>query len=167
MICYFRESLKHSIKVEIEQQDRESINFEEIVQSAVNAKAKAGLRSSTMVQDLDACCPRGHCPSHNTFSKMQTQGSSHKNSPRSEKSKNKDLKSSSPHNNAAELAKKENKKKWLRGHKREQNKQTLATDDNTKALKKKKKRRDPSKITYFNCNKKSHYASNYIELPKN
>ena len=26
-----------------------------------------------MVWDLDARCPRGHRPSHNTFSKMQTQ----------------------------------------------------------------------------------------------
>ena len=42
--------------VEMEQQDRESINFEEIVQKAVNVKAKAGLRSSTMVWDLDICC---------------------------------------------------------------------------------------------------------------
>ena len=31
MICYFREGLKPSIKVEIEQQDRESIDFEEMV----------------------------------------------------------------------------------------------------------------------------------------
>ena len=33
----------------MEQQDRESMDFEEMVQRAVNAKAKAGLRSSTMV----------------------------------------------------------------------------------------------------------------------
>ena len=49
MICYFWQSLKSFIKVKIEQQDRESINFEEMVQKAVNAEAKAGLRSSTMI----------------------------------------------------------------------------------------------------------------------
>ena len=49
MICYFREDLKLSIKVKIEQQDWESVNFEEIVQKAVNVEVKAGLRSSTMV----------------------------------------------------------------------------------------------------------------------
>ena len=57
MICYFREGLKPSIKVEIEQQDREAIDFEEMVQKAVNAEAKAGLRSSAMVQDSDIHCP--------------------------------------------------------------------------------------------------------------
>ena len=73
MICYFRKGLKPSIKVEIEQQDRESIEFEEIVQRAVNAEAKAGLKSSTMVQKSDIHCSRGHRPSYNTSSKVKTQ----------------------------------------------------------------------------------------------
>ena len=71
MICYFREGLKPSIKVEMEQQDRESIDFKEMVQRVVNAKAKTGLRSSTIVWESDAHCPRDHCPSHNTSSKVQ------------------------------------------------------------------------------------------------
>ena len=70
MICYFQEGLKPSIKVKIEQQDWESVNFEEMVQKAVNAKAKAGLRSTTMVRDSDIRCSRGHRPSNNTTSKM-------------------------------------------------------------------------------------------------
>ena len=37
MIYYFREGLKPFIKVEMEQQDRESMDFEEMVQRAVNA----------------------------------------------------------------------------------------------------------------------------------
>ena len=56
----------------MEQQDRESMDFEEMVQRAVNAEVKAGLRSSTMVRKSDAYCPKGHCPSHNTSSKVQT-----------------------------------------------------------------------------------------------
>ena len=76
----------------MEQQDRESMDFEEMVQRAVNAEAKAGLRSSTMVRELDARCPRGHRPSHNTSSKVQTQGSSHKDSPRTEESRPKEAK---------------------------------------------------------------------------
>ena len=31
MICYFRKDFKSFIKIEIEQQDRESVNFEEMV----------------------------------------------------------------------------------------------------------------------------------------
>ena len=73
MICYFREGLKFSIKVEMEQHDWESMDLEEMVQRTVNAEAKAGLKSSTMVRESDAPCPRIHRPSHNTSSKVQTQ----------------------------------------------------------------------------------------------
>ena len=72
MICYFQESLKPSIKVEIEQQDWESINIEEKMQKAVNVEAKASLRSSNMVQGSDIHCPRGHRLSKSIASKVQT-----------------------------------------------------------------------------------------------
>ena len=49
MIYYFWKDLKPLIKVEIEKQDWESMNFEEMVQKAVNAEAKVGLRFSIMV----------------------------------------------------------------------------------------------------------------------
>ena len=117
MICYFQEDLKPSIKVEMEQQDWESTNFEEMVQRAVNAKVKTDLRSSTMVRELDTHCPRGHRRSHNTSSKVQTQSSSQKDSSRSKKPKLKDLKSASSRDNAPKSAKKEDrmeKKKKLR-----------------------------------------------------
>ena len=48
------------------------MNFEEMVQKAVNAEVKAGLQSSTIVQDLDIRYPKGHCPSNSTASKVQT-----------------------------------------------------------------------------------------------
>ena len=75
----------------MEQQNRESIEFEEIVQRTVNAEAKAGLRSNTMVRESDARCPRGRRPSHNTFSKVQTQGTIDKE-PRTEESRPKKAK---------------------------------------------------------------------------
>ena len=92
MICYFRKSLKPFIKVEIEQQDRESTNFEEIVQKAVNTEAKVGLRSSTMVQDLDIRFPKSHRPSKRSASKVQPQGTTAKDSSRPKKPKAKDTK---------------------------------------------------------------------------
>ena len=109
MICYFWKGLKPSIKVKMEQQDRKSMDFEEIVQRAVNAEAKAGLRSSTIVWESDARCPRGHCPSHNISSKVQTQGTTAKE-PRSEQLKPKDPKSAPSRDDLAEPAKKEDKK---------------------------------------------------------
>ena len=54
----------------MEQQDRESMDFEEMVQKTVNTKAKVGLRSSTMIRELDIRSLRGYRPSHNIFSKM-------------------------------------------------------------------------------------------------
>ena len=102
MIYYFREGLKPSIKVAMEQKDREFMDFEEMVQRAVNVEAKAGLRSSTMVLDLDARCPRDHPLSHNTSSKVQTQGS--QNSSRSKEPKPKNPKPAPSHDNAAKPA---------------------------------------------------------------
>ena len=84
------------------------MNFEEMVQRAVNVEAKAGLKSSTRVRDSDAYCLKGHRPSHNTSLKVQTQGS--KDSFYSEEPKPKDPKLALSRNNATELAKKKNRK---------------------------------------------------------
>ena len=70
LICYFREDLKPFIKVEMEQSDRESMNFKEIIQRAVNGEPKTNLRSSTMVRDSDIHCPRNHRFSNSTASKV-------------------------------------------------------------------------------------------------
>ena len=114
------------------------MDFEEMMQRAVNVEAKAGLRSSTMVRDLDAHCLRGHRSSHNTSSKVQTQGS--KDFSRSKELKPKDPKPALLRDNVAEPAKKENKKEkkkrfWnqRRDHTGEQ---TPATGVNIKAPKK-------------------------------
>ena len=71
MIYYFRKSLKPSIKVEKEQQDWQSMNFEEMVQRVVNAEAKEYLRSSIIIRVSDIYYVRGHCLSNNTVSKVQ------------------------------------------------------------------------------------------------
>ena len=135
------------------------------MQKAVKAKFKAGLKSSAMVRELDVRCVRGHCLSHNTSSKVQTQGSSHKDSPRSEKLKPKDLKPAPSCDDAAEPAKKEDrnkKKKKLQSQRREHTgEQTPAIGINTEVLKKKIKAR------CFNCIKKSQYANEYTKPPKN
>ena len=96
---------------------------------------------------------------------MQTQGFSHKDSLHSEEPKLKDPKPAPSRDNAAEPAKKEDrkeKKKRLRKQRwKHTNEQTPTTRVNTKAPKKKLKAR------YFNCNKKGHYANECIKPPKN
>ena len=92
MICYFREGLKSSIKVKMEQQDRESMNFEEKIQRVVNMEAKVGLKSSTMVWDSNIRYPRGHRLSNSTALKVQTQEITAKDFSRPKKPKFKDIK---------------------------------------------------------------------------
>ena len=169
MSRYFWEGFKPSIKVEIEQQDRALTSFEKMMQRAINAKAKVGLRSSTMVWDSDVRCPKGHRPSHNTSSKVQSQGSNNKDSSCSEEPKPKDPKLAPPRDNAAaEPDKKEdrkNKKKRFREQRQEYTgewkKQTPATGVNKTAPKKK------LKVRCFNSDKKGHYANDCTKSLKN
>ena len=79
-----------------------------MVQKTVNAKAKVGLRSSTMIWDLDIRCPKGYCLFHNSFLKVQNQD--FKNSFCFKKSKFKDLKLTLSYDNIIELTKKKIKK---------------------------------------------------------
>ena len=162
----------------MEQQNREAMDFEEIMQRAVNAEAKAGLRSSAMVRDSDICCPQGHHPSNSTASKVQTQGTSTKE-PRPKESKIKEAKPAKkktpapPWTNAAESSEqdkkdKKDKKRRFR-EKREQSEDTPTIGDNAIDASKKKKKnrdRDTNGITCYNCNKKGHFANTCIE-PKN
>ena len=53
MIRYFREGLKPSIWAEIEQRSRELDSFKELVEKAVDAKAKAALRPRSYIRETD------------------------------------------------------------------------------------------------------------------
>ena len=84
------------------------MNFEEMVQRAVNAKAKAVLRSSTMVWELNVCYFKNYCPSNNIAAKMQTQKTTIKDF-HLEEAKTKNLKPISSSINAAEPLEQEKK----------------------------------------------------------
>ena len=108
MIWYFREGLCPSVRVEIEQRGRELDSFEELVEKAVNAKAKAALRPRSYA--CNQHCLRGSQPS---AAKANTQGKLIKD-PRVEKPKSKPPKSKAPapqRSNNAETSKKARKEK--------------------------------------------------------
>ncbi len=62
MIRYFREGLKPSIRAEIEQHDSELDSFQELVEKAKNAEAKAVFRPRVYARDTDQYCLRGNRP---------------------------------------------------------------------------------------------------------
>ena len=172
MICYFREGLKPSIKVEMEQQDWKTMDFEEMVQRTINVESKASLRSSAMVRDSDICCLRGHHHSNSIALKVQTQETTVKDS-HQEKPKVKEVKP--PSFRAAEASKsleQARKEKKMKKHpeRRDKKEQTPASTANATEVQQKKKKknqdRDVSEVTCYNCNKKGHYA-NTCTKPKN
>ena len=176
MICYFRESLKPSIKVEIEQQNWESMDFKEMVQKAINTEANVDLKSNIMAQNSHIHYPRGHCPSNSTVSKVQTQGTTGKES-KSEEAKPKELKLAEGKNptplrskstepgKSSRIDKRREyfKKKWNRKN----NIPVTKDNANTIEVGEKKKRDDRGDGSCYNCQKKGHFLKNYSEPPKN
>ena len=59
MIRYFREGLRPSVRVEMEQRGRELDSFEELVEKAVDAEAKAALRPRSYARETDQHCLQG------------------------------------------------------------------------------------------------------------
>ena len=53
MIRFFRERLKPLVRAQIEQRGWELDGWEELVEKAVDGKAKAGLSSTSLLQDMD------------------------------------------------------------------------------------------------------------------
>ena len=140
------------------------------MQKTVNVEAKASLRSSIMVRDVDSRCLRGHRLSQNTSTKVQTQGSTAKKC-KPKESRPKDLKLANgktpapPCINEPEKISRQDKKKEYTKKKRDRKNSTPATRDN--AIKGEKKQNDQGDEKCYNCQKKGHFARNCPESPKN
>ena len=141
-----------------------------MVQKTVNAKAKASLRSSIMVRDIDSRCSRGHQPSQNTSTKVQTQDSTTKESkPKEIRSKDSKLANRKTlallcTNKPEKISRQDKKKKYLK-KKRDQKNSIPATKNN--AIEGEKKRNNWDNGKCYNCLKKGHFTWNYPELLKN
>ena len=62
MIRYFQEHLSPSVRTQLDTQGRNQDSWEEVVEKAVNAEAKALLQSSSSICDLDSQYPHENRP---------------------------------------------------------------------------------------------------------
>ena len=139
------------------------------MQRAINAEAKASLKSNIMVRNTDSHCPKDHHPSQNTFAKIQIQGLTAKESKpkesRPKKAKAANGKSSTlPRFDEAVKPNCQEKKKEYRKKKQDQKNSSLTIGDNAIESGDEKKKSDEK---CYNCLKKGHFARNCPESPKN
>lgn len=96
------------------------MSFKEIMQKAINAKTKAGLKSNIIVQNFNIYYSKSYCPFNNIILRVQTQKTTIKGFyPKEVKAK--DLKLALPCTNVAETSKqsRKNMKKKIRKHKQD------------------------------------------------
>ena len=155
---------------------RELDRFEELVEKAFDAEAKAALWPCSYAREIDQYCLRG---SRLSAAKASTQGQLMKD-PRVEepKSRPQKLKALSPQRfDSAETfdkARKKKKKNKCRNKRdcRARKGSIPATGVNTTNADDSKKkrngfnRRNPSEFVCYNCNKKGHYLNKCPKLPK-
>ena len=159
----------------MEQRGRELDSFEELVEKAVDAEAKAALRPRSYARETDQYCLRGSRPS---AAKASTQGQPMKDPRVEEPKKPKESKAPSPQRSdsteTSEQARKEKKKKDRRYCGRKPQDSTPATGVNSTNTSgghssgsgRSQPQKDLSQINCYNCNKKGHYATKYPEPPK-
>ena len=140
-----------------------------MVQKTVNAGVKADLKSNIMVWNANFRYSRGHRLSQNTFSKVQTQSLTAKES-KPKESKLKETKpansksSASPGSNEAVMPNCQEKKKKYQKKKQDQKNSFLAIRDSAIEGSGEKKKGHKK---FYDCLKKSHSARNCPEPPKN
>ncbi len=158
----------NTIKVLMDQRERELDNWEELVQKAVEAEAKARLQPAFILCEMDRGCPRGNRPTQVTMSKIQATATC---DPRDEPiasvegtqisepklfysntSRSQSPKSTTSHSRTDKPDKK-SRRQQKKQHRLEQGR-NLA-------------RKNLSHIICFNCDKRGHYADKCTEPKAN
>ena len=139
-------------------QSRDLNSWEEAVEKAVNAEAKAMLQSSASTRDMDSRCPRGNRPT-----KKEEKDSNRKNkstdSPSADTSSGKQSFSTQQTSSNPKKNQDHQQSPRHRGGRGKQghNTDSPATDVNIIPTKEEKDK-DMSKVECFNCHRKGHYS---------
>ena len=72
LIRFFREGLKPSITAQMEQRGRELDSWDQMVEKAIDAEAKASLQPASFIREMDQRCPRGNRPTHTIAAKASS-----------------------------------------------------------------------------------------------
>ncbi len=158
LIHYFREGLRPSIRAQLDHQGRDLDGWEEVVEKAGDAEAKANLQPPFYVREIDASCPNGHRPlakkdKEDTYLEPQNEASKNNDKAKSHSS-------STFTNQPQTQAPKKDKGGRRGGH--------PATRVNvTEVVKKDKAPKDLSYVKCSTCHKKGHYAIKCPDKPKN
>ncbi len=158
LIRYFREGLRPSIRAQLDHRGRDLDGWEEVVEKAGDAEAKANLQPPFYIRDIDARCPKGHRPlakkdKENTYREPQNEVSKDKNKAKSHNS-------SASANQPQTQAPKKDKRDRQGGH-------PVTGVNATEVAKKDKAPKDLSHIGCYTCHQKGHYATKCPDKPKN
>ena len=158
MVRYFEKGLKPSIKAKMDQNVIHLDNYKELVAKAVRVEAKTSLQPSSYIRETDIQILQRSRPIQTTAHKVQMQ----------EASRGDDFKvfkapASTQKSELSDKARKDKKKRHYRDRRdfREpKNSTTSASKVNAVKVgnKRRRNKKDLSGITYYNCNKKRHFA---------
>ncbi len=128
------------------------------MEKAGDEEAKANLQPPFYVKDIDARCPKSHCPSakkdkEDIYREPQNEASKDKNKAKSHNS-------STPANQSQTQAPTKDKRGCRGGH-------PAIGINVTEVAKKDKTPKDLSHIECYTCHQKGHYAIKYPDKPKN
>ena len=165
MIRCFRKDLRPSIRAELDARGRDLDSWEEAVEKAVNAEAKALLQSSASTRDMDSRCPRGNRPA-----RKEEKDSKNKSADSASADTSSGKQSSSTQQTSSANPKKD--QDHQRGSRQQGDRQrqgqshdSPATGVNASTVKKEVK--DISQVKCYNCHQKGHYATKCPQRPKN
>ena len=162
LIRYFRDGLRPSIQAQMDNRNRELDSWDEVLEKAIEAEAKASLQPASSVREMDSRCYRGRRPVKKDETSAPSKFSRDDNR---EKAKPADTQPSSstagsPPSNRGQQKNRGNRRGPRSGRR---DGGTPATGVNATEVRKQdqrpEKRQDLSQIKCYNCQKMGHYAT--------